>query len=171
MTIYCTTHTRFKAAESRAAIARQRALSPNAVVEQSSLWLRWPSPATRENFPARSDGAFGTALDVGLATGQRHQLPLSETAQGFHLHRRTPHTVDHAPPRPVRAALPCGLVPRAASGSPKALRPLPGWSVSTDNGYYYPSEQLSRTEPLAGGPFGPTVEPPKPPLVDLSVSP
>ena len=112
MTIYCTTNTRFKAAESLAAIAGQRALSPNAVVEQSSLWLRWPSPATRENFPARSDGAFGTALDVGLATGQRHQLPLSETAQGFHLHRRTPHSVDHAPPRPVRAALPCGLIPR-----------------------------------------------------------
>ena len=59
----------------------------------------------------------------------------------------------------------------AVSGSPKALLPLPCWSVSTDNGYYYPSEQLSRTEPFAGGPFGPTVEPPKPPLVDLSLNP
>jgi hypothetical protein len=36
MTIYCTTTTHFKAAESLAAIAGQRALSPNAVVEQSS---------------------------------------------------------------------------------------------------------------------------------------
>lgn len=92
-------------------------------------------------------------------------------------HARLPSSLQNTPCGRSRAAstrlggVALWTCSSAASGSPKAILPLSCWSVSTDNGYYYPSEQLSRTEPLAGGPSGPTVEPPKPPLVDLSVNP
>ena len=66
----------------------------------------------RERIRRLSSTCLWNSSRRGLATGQRHQLPLSETTQGFHLHCRTPPAADHAPPRPVWAASPCGLVPR-----------------------------------------------------------
>jgi hypothetical protein len=165
MTIYCTTNTRFKAAESPPP-------SGYSALDDRASGATLAKPDIEREFSGGGRFSFWNSARCGLATGQQRQRSFSEAAKGFHLHRGTPLPVDHAPLCPVRVALPGGRVPRPqAARGVSALRPLPGWSVSTDKWYHSLLVQRFSTQPLAGEPPWPTVESPKPSVVDPTVDP
>lgn len=152
MTIYCTTNTRFKAAESPPP-------SGCSALDYRASDATPAKPDIEREFSGGGRVGFWNSARRGLATGQQRH------AQSPKLRKASIFIAEHPFRSITRRSVPFGwrCLVDAFLGRKRlaaALRPLPGWSVSTDK--WYPSLLIQRfsTQPLAGEPpLGPQSSP------------